>query len=734
MRKRLKIAQIPANYYDNNMLFCVKNGEYVGLSLNNKQSNRTANVLIIGGSGTGKTYKYVKPNILQENCSQVITDPSGDIFRSFAPYLLSKGYNVYLFNVNDFTLSNNYNPLENAYDVYGNIVETQVDVLVSLYIKNAKASDKAGKSSGDPFWDSAEKAFITALIYYCLEEDEKLIKEGFEVTYTRPAKRGETDKWTPEEKKARIDPQTGEIIEKQQCKGYEGGRCFSTILHLAHEAEVSDDANKKSPLTVRLEDFFKRHPKNKTTDYYKTFSGCKSEKTASTIVLCTTIDLQLFATTDLDRVTRTNPIKEMNINFDRIGSQQSYLFLGIPQDDQTYNFLVAMLQAQLFKRLYQLGDKKMRGKWHIGYRVGTPIFDYFNSFEEAKTFFETVNDDYETVMIPKLDKDGKVIMHKVTKTREEVEKDKNGETIMIKVKEKGQRAKKVAKTVKVAYEVEEPVLVPKMIDVPVLDTDGNPVLDADGNPVTEKKEEKRYVGNIIESQYINDQTMYKIHFNHRDLKVSPVRQVLVDLINNIDKMYIWSGDKFAGSDPALPIHVNFLLDEFKNIGEIPNFLNYLATVRKYRIGLHIIIQDIGQIKTMYKEQEHETLLANVDTTIFLGSILTEDKEFMQKMLGKTTIRQRSTSDSKSGQSVSYTPTEVPLMSLDEIGAINDPNANRDDCIVVVRDCDPIVGRKLLLYEHCRAKEVDKAKDIINIELFWRNNNESKQEIKEVKVG
>ena len=194
-------------------------------------------------------------------------------------------------------------------------------------------------------------------------------------------------------------------------------------------------------------------------------------------------------------------------------------------------------------------------------------------------------------------------------------------------------------------------------------------------------------------------------------------------------MYIWSGDKFAGSDPALPIHVNFLLDEFKNIGEIPNFLNYLATVRKYRIGLHIIIQDVGQIKTMYKEQEHETLLANVDTTIFLGSILTEDKEFIQKMLGKTTIRQRSTSDSKSGQSTSWTPTEVPLMSLDEIAAINDPNANRDDCIVIVRDCRPIVGRKLLLNEHCRAKLVDKAKDIINIELFWRNNNEGQLETK-----
>ncbi len=716
----MKISTIPVDYYDNNMLFCVKNGEYVGLSLNNKISNRTANVLIIGGSGTGKTYKYVKPNILQENCSQVVTDPSGDIFRSFAPYLLSKGYNVYLFNVNDFTLSNNYNPLENAYDINGNIVETQVDVLVSLYIKNAKSSNEAGKSSGDPFWDSAEKSFITALIYYCLEEDEKLLKEGFEITYTRPLKRGEQ---VPDDMK---DPKTGEVIEKANALGYDGGRCFSTILKLAQEAEVSDDANKKSPLAIRLEDFFKRKPKNKTKDYYKTFAGCKSEKTASTIVLCTTIDLQLFATTDLDRVTRTNPIKEMNINFDRIGSQQSYLFLGIPQDDQTYNFLVAMLQAQLFKRLYQLGDKKMRGKWHIGYRVGTPIFDYFESFEEAKCFYETVNDDFETVMIPKLDEEGKVITKTVKKVKEEVEKDKNGETVMIRVKEKGQRAKKVPKIIRTEYEAEEPVLVPKMI--PQLDENGEPVID-EKTGETVMVEEKRYIGNIIESRYINEQKMYKIHFNRRDLKVSPVRSVLVDLINNIGKMFIWSGDKFAGSDPALPIHVNFLLDEFKNIGEIPNFLNYLATVRKYRIGLHIIIQDVGQIKTMYKEQEHETLLANVDTTIFLGSILTEDKEFVQKMLGKTTIRQRSTSDSKSGQSVSYTPTEVPLMSLDEIGAINDPNTNRDDCIVVVRDCDPIVGRKLLLYEHCRAKLVDKAKDIINIELYWRNNNEDKQETK-----
>lgn len=721
----MKISQIPVDYYDNNMLFCVKNGEYVGLGLNNKLTNRTANVLLIGGSGTGKTYKYVKPNILQENCSQVITDPSGDIFRSFAPYLLSRGYNVYLFNVNDFTLSNNYNPLENAYGIDGQIVETQVDTLVALYIKNAKSSNEAGKSSGDPFWDSAEKSFITALIYYCLEEDEKLLKEGFEAVYSRPLKRGE------KVDESRIDPETGEVIEKAECQGYDGGRCFSTILKLAQEAEVSDDANKKSPLAVRLDDFFKRKPRNKTKDYYKTFAGCKSEKTASTIVLCTTIDLQLFATTDLDRVTRTNPIKEMNIDFDRIGSQQSYLFLGIPQNDQTYNFLVAMLQAQLFGRLYQLGDKCLQNeKWHIGYRVGTPVFSMFESEQEAKIFYETVNDNWETVMIPKVDDEGNIIKRKVKKTIEEEVKDENGNPVMVKVG-KGLFKKKVPKVILKEIEVEEPELVPKMVKIQKKDKNGELMFGDNGEPIMEEQEDKKYIGHIREIDYINGQKMYAIHFNGRNMKISPIRQVLVDLINNIGKMYIWSGRKFGGSDPALPIHVNFLLDEFKNIGEIPNFLNYLATVRKYRIGLQIIIQDVGQIKTMYKEQEHETLLANVDTTIFLGSILPEDKEFIQKMLGKTTFKQRSTSDSKSGQSVSWTPTERPLMTLDEIDAINDPNANRDDCIVIVRNCDAIVGRKLLLFEHCRAKLVDEAKDIINIELYWRNNNE---ESLETKVG
>lgn len=570
---------------DNNMLFGVFNDEYLGLTLNNKKANRSANVLVIGGTGTGKTFKYIKPNILQENCSMIVTDPSGDIFRSFAPYLLSRGYNVYLFNASDFTLSNNYNPLINVFDSNGNISETQVDILVDLYMKNAKAGKEAG--GGDPFWDKSEKAFMTALIYYTLEEDEDRLVKGF------PCKEAEGGK----------------------VQGMEGGRCFSTILKLVQEAKVSDDDDVKSTLTVRLEDFFARNPNNKTKLYYDTFL-IAPQKTANTILITTAVDLQIFSTREVDLITRENKkYPEMNINIDKMATQQSYLFLGIPQSHQAFNFLIAMLYSQLYGRLYELGERKLRGKYHIGYRVGTPVFDYFDSFEEAKAFYETVTRD-----------------------------------------------------------------------------------------------------NIIEENYVSGKKIYHIDFHcgnkkNKHYKSSVLREPLEKMIDDIDKMYIWAGDDYAGGDPSLPIHINFLLDEFKNIGEIPNFLTILSTSRKYRIGSHVVIQDIGQLKTMYKDGEHETVLANVDTTIFLGSILKEDKEQIQKMLGKTTIRQKSTSSSGSGLSTSYTPTEVDLMSIDEIGAINDPKTNRDDEIVIIRDVPPYVCQKLNLTKHRRWKDVQAVKKL-----------------------
>ena len=552
------------------------NQQLLGLSLDNKKVNRSANVLVIGGTGTGKTFKYIKPNILQENCSMIITDPSGDIFRSFAPYLLSRGYNVYLFNASDFTLSNNYNPLLNVYDSSGVISETKVDILVDLYMKNAKAGKEAGGS--DPFWDKSEKAFLTAIIYFVLENDD--------------------------------------IPEKD--------KCFKKVLELVQMAKVDDESDEDSPLTQLMNSWFAKMDAEgrpyKAKSYYDTFR-IAPQKTANTILITTAVDLQIFSTKEVDYITRKNEkYPEMNINIDKIATQQSYLFLGIPQSHQAYNFLIAMLYSQLYGRLYELGERKLRGKFHIGYKMGLPVFDYFDSEEEAKEFYENVTE-----------------------------------------------------------------------------------------------------ANIEENDYINGTKIYNVMFNGKAYKTSVLKAPLVRLVNDLDKMVVWNADEYAGGDPSLPIHVNFLLDEFKNIGEIPNFLTILSTSRKYRIGSHVVIQDIGQLKTMYKDGEHETVMANVDTTIFLGSILKEDKEEIQKILGKTTIRQKSTSSSNSGISTSYTPTEVDLMSIDEISAIN--QNGRDDEIVIIRDVTPYICQKLNLTHHKRWKNVQEVKKLhIDVEKYYRNNN------------
>ncbi len=560
---------------DYNMLF----GKGVGLSLDNKKTNRSANVLVIGGTGTGKTFRYIKPNILQENCSQIITDPSGDLFKSFAPYLITRGYNVYLFNVSDMSLSNHYNPLMNVYDSKGEISEIQVDILVDLYMKNAKAGKEAG--GGDPFWDKSEKAFLTAIIYYVLENDEIPLED----------------------------------------------KCFRTVLEKVQLAKVSDEdegEDVESPLTQEINAFVERMAKQgrpqKTKIYYDTFLVAPA-KTANTILITTAVDLQIFATANVDRLTRYNAkYPDLNLNLDDIGSTQSYLFLGIPQAHQAYNFLIAMLYSQLYGRLYELGENGFCNKWLLEKKKGIPNFNPFDTKEEAEEFRATVT---------------------------------------------------------------------------------------------------KY--NIKEKDYINGLKIYYLVWKDKIYKRSFMKNTLEDLIDDLPKMTIRENNE----SPQLPIHVNFLLDEFKNIGEIPNFLTILSTSRKYRIGSHAIIQDIGQIKTMYKDGEHETLLANVDTTIFLGSILTEDKKFIQEACGKTTIKQRSTSGSQSGISTSYTPTEVDLLSINDITAINDPKTGANKAIIIVRDLDPFVVDKLNLLEHPRfINGVKKVPKNFELKRYFENNNEN----------
>ena len=715
------------DYIDDNMLLGRYHGEYLGLTLDNMKANRSANVLVIGGTGTGKTFKYIKPNILQENASMIITDPSGDIFSSFAPYLLSRGYNVYLFNASDFTLSCHFNPLLNVYDSNGEISETQVDILVDLYMKNAKAGKEAGGS--DPFWDKSEKAFMTALIYYVLESDE--------FGTTRP-------QWN-------VDLKWGEYMNKPEGSedawskngekdGEQWDKCFSTVLKLAQQAKVEDDSgSNESNLTIRMNKFFERMDAKgtpyKCKAYYNTFL-IAPQKTANTILITTAVDLQIFSTALVDYITREDyEHPEMNIDIDKIATQQSYLFLGIPQSHQAYNFLIAMLYSQLYGRLYDLGERKLRGKWHIGYRMGTPVFEYFNSREEAVDFYENVrNDRLARKRIEDTFKKAAIeqSIYIIEKEKASFE-DKVRATAKSSIIAEKSGGKKNAKNIEVTdEEIKERY---SEFKSKVLSDLCNKGWEKFIEPKELEKQTNEFIkenglgSNITTNEHINGTKIYRIEYNGIR-KSSVLKEPLEKMIDDIDagKMVIWCGDDYARGTPALPIHVNFLLDEFKNIGEIPNFLTILSTSRKYRIGSHVVVQDIGQLKTMYKDGEHETVMANVDTTIFLGSILNEDKEAIQKILGKTTILQRSVSTSKTGTSTSWTPTQVDLMSIDKIAAIN--QHGRDDEIVIVRDCTPFVCNKLNLSKHRRFK-LTKSKKVkaIKIEDFYRNSMKNAYENK-----
>lgn len=549
----------------------------VAMSMDNKKTNRTTNTLVIGGTGTGKTFRYIKPNIANFNASRVITDPSGDIFSSFAPALIKAGKTVYLFNIKDFALSNHYNPLLNVYDGDGNIDNQKVDILVDIYMENASEGNAQG--GNDPFWPKSEKAFLTGVIYYVLENDD---------------------------------------IPKED-------KCFHTVLEKVQLARAEGNARGDSTtlLTKEIREWQSRMEAEgrsiMTPLYYDTFL-IAPEKTANTILITTAVDLQIFSNPAVDRITRHNvKYPDLNINLDDIVQTESYLFLSIPQDNKAYNFLIAMIYSQLFSRMYVLGETLLRDKWVVCRALGFPMFNCFDTKEDAEKFQNEIGED-----------------------------------------------------------------------------------------------------NIIELPYINGTSIYYLVWKNRVWKKTFFKEPMIELVKNVKKYQIFNTNGYWDS-PALPMRVELMLDEFKNIGKIPNFDTIIATCRKYRIGTHVVIQDIAQLKEIYPNESHQTILANVDTTLYLGSSLPEDKEYIQKKIGKTTIRQKSTSSQKSGGSTSYTPTEVDLMSMDEIEGIN--MNGRNDCIVDIRDIVTFVDEKLSFLDHPNFHLLKEARNI-NIKAYFENNKEN----------
>lgn len=314
---------------DNNILLT----QEVRMSLNTRQHRENLNVLVIGGSGSGKSRFYVKPNIMQLNTSYVVTDPKGELLRSCGRLLKKAGYEIRVFNLIDMSHSNNYNPFNYIYDKDGNINKTYVMKMINCLMKNTK---QEGASGGDQFWDDSTKALTLAIAFYLLEK--------------------KTD-------------ENGNSLDRN----------FSTVMKMMRLAEISEqDENHRSPLDDMMDELRTENPHSMAVSFYADFKKAPAE-TAKSILISAAVRFAAFNLPEVADLTHTD-----NIHLDSLGDRKTALFIIIPSSDATFNFLAAMMYTQLFDTLYDTANFKYGGSLPVHVRclldefanVGTiPDFD-----------------------------------------------------------------------------------------------------------------------------------------------------------------------------------------------------------------------------------------------------------------------------------------------------------------------------------------------------------------------
>ena len=270
----------------------------VRLGLDGNRHRRNLNVLVIGGSGAGKTRFYCKPNLMQANTSFVILDPKGEQVRAVGNLLKEKGYEVKVLDLIDMEKSHCYNPfvyLRNDNDVQR--------LVTNLF----KSTTPKGSQSNDPFWDNAAQMLLLALIFYL--------------------------KYEPPE-----DEQN-----------------FAMVMEMLRAGDVDEDNNMPSPLDNLFYDLEKVNSNHIALKYYRSYhSG--AAKTLKSIQITLAARLEKFNLESLASLTITD---ELELN--TLGEKKTAIFALIPDNDTSFNFLVSILYTQLFQQLFEVADKKYGG-------------------------------------------------------------------------------------------------------------------------------------------------------------------------------------------------------------------------------------------------------------------------------------------------------------------------------------------------------------------------------------
>ena len=266
---------------------------------------RNKNVLVVGGSGSGKTRFWLKPNLLQCHSSYVVTDPKGSIVVECGNALLKNGYKLKILNTINFKKSMHYNPF--AY------VHSEKDILklVTTLMTNTKGEG----SGGDPFWEKSERLLLTALIAY--------------LHYEAP-------------------------VEEQN---------FATLLEMLNTMQVlEDDEEYQNPVDLLFEDLAKKKPNSFAGRQYKLYK-LAAGKTAKSILISCGARLAPFDIQELRDLTMYDELQ-----LDTLGDKKTALFLIMSDTDSTFNFLISMVYTQLFNLLCDKADDVYGGKLPIHVR------------------------------------------------------------------------------------------------------------------------------------------------------------------------------------------------------------------------------------------------------------------------------------------------------------------------------------------------------------------------------
>ena len=328
----------------------------VKMSLNTRQTSKNLNVMVIGGSGSGKSRFYVKPNLMQANTSYVCTDPKGELLRSTGKMLESYGYDIRVFNLIDMAHSNNYNPFEYIYDVDGSYSATAVIKMVNVLMKNTSKEN----SGGDQFWDDSTKALLAALCFYLVECEDKSRQNFSEVM---------------------------KLLKKAEVK--EGDEAYMSDLDLIFDAleepeKYTEEAGEidKRVKELNLIDLAQKNKKPHEymcLKYYKDFKKAAGD-TAKSILISTAVRLQAFNIPEVMDLTCCD-----NIHLETIGDKPTAMFIIIPSSDDTFNFLAAMMYTQLFDVLYDRANFKYKGRLPVHVRC---LLDEFANLGQIPRFEE----------------------------------------------------------------------------------------------------------------------------------------------------------------------------------------------------------------------------------------------------------------------------------------------------------------------------------------------------------